>query len=325
MQGDLIKPKMTFGSHLRFTPYAWAKLLYMRDRGDTEVAGYGVTGTEDPLLVTDFVLVKQKCTTVTFDLDPEDGVEHAERMMDKGIPPWACMNILIHTHPGDSPSPSGVDEKNFKSAFSHPNWAIMFIIAEGGSCYCRMKVNVGPGSINELKVAVDWSTPFCGSDPNGWEDEYKAKVSKAVSMMKMTGKEGTKVAIASTFPGHSKSLYRNIEDIKDPFWWNEEDNRWGRLSEAEEAELDRLGQEAVDVDTEIDFDCHWDYNGDVAYWNEETNSWFFFNPVDSKWCSETDDEGAIIGEIDRPTDEWAKKVEDWALQFSDERTLSIGD
>lgn len=176
---EFLKPKMTFGDTLRFTAYAYAKLLWMRDRGPTEVAGYCVTAIEDPLLVTDFVLIKQKCTCVTFDLDTEDIAEYAERMMDAGIPPWACLNILAHSHPSNCSKPSPTDEKNFKKAFSHPHWAIMLILAEGGATYCRLKINVGPGVVRELKVSVDWSVPFCGSNIKAWDEEYEAKVTKS--------------------------------------------------------------------------------------------------------------------------------------------------
>ena len=41
---------------LRFTPTAWAKLLFLRDYGDTEVAGFGIAETDDLLLVTDIAL-----------------------------------------------------------------------------------------------------------------------------------------------------------------------------------------------------------------------------------------------------------------------------
>lgn len=174
----IMKPKTTFGECLKFTPYSWAKLLRMRDLGETEVAGYGITQTEDPLLVTDFVTVKQKCTMATFDLDNEDIAEYSERMMDAGLVPWMYSNILIHTHPGNCPNPSHTDEENFMKAFSHPNWAIMFIIARGGETYCRLKVNTPPGVTKELKVCVDYSHPFPGSEETAWKDEYRQKVSK---------------------------------------------------------------------------------------------------------------------------------------------------
>ena len=36
---------------LRLTPYAWAKLIYLRDLGETEVGGFGITAADDLLLV----------------------------------------------------------------------------------------------------------------------------------------------------------------------------------------------------------------------------------------------------------------------------------
>ena len=39
---------------LRFTPYAWAKLRFLRDVGETEVGGFGISRADDPLLVEDF-------------------------------------------------------------------------------------------------------------------------------------------------------------------------------------------------------------------------------------------------------------------------------
>ncbi|MCK5605030.1 Mov34/MPN/PAD-1 family protein, partial [Candidatus Pacearchaeota archaeon] len=173
---QFMSPKTTFGDELRFAPDAYAKLIWMRDRGPTEVAGYCTTATEDPLLVTDLRLIKQKCNDVHFELDPDDTVEDVERTLDMGLSPWATHNILCHSHPGNSPKPSGNDEDNFQKAFSRPNWAIMLIIAKNGSTYCRLKMNTAPGVEKLLKVTVDWSVPFGASDTKAWEEEYKAKV-----------------------------------------------------------------------------------------------------------------------------------------------------
>jgi hypothetical protein len=54
---------------LRFTPYAWAKLRFLRDVGDTEVGGFGISHVDDLLLIEDFQLVKQTCTPVTVEFD----------------------------------------------------------------------------------------------------------------------------------------------------------------------------------------------------------------------------------------------------------------
>ena len=54
---------------LRFSPTAWAKLLYFRDKSDNEVGGFGVTEADDLLYVVDFITVKQQvsCVSVKFD------------------------------------------------------------------------------------------------------------------------------------------------------------------------------------------------------------------------------------------------------------------
>ena len=315
MSSEIVHPEMTFGDKLRFTPYAWAKMLYMRDRGDTEVAGYGITGTKDPLLVTDFRLIKSDCTSVSFDMDPDDGAEFMETMLDAGLMPWQYSNILIHTHPGNSPNPSGTDEKNFVKAFSHPNWAIMFIIAEDGAAYCRLKVNVGPGVVKDIKVAVDWKQPFGGTDTQAWETEYKAKVVE--HKFCMTGREGAASHGADSFP------VNGYEDPNDPLWWCEEHERWS----TQQAEFDRQIAAADEGCHPVDeIDCHWDANGDVAYWDDEDGVWFYYDPIKEKWYSENpdwngDDDEFI--EVTPPNEHWVTQVALWANRYADERDLAL--
>ena len=50
---------------LRFHPAAWAKLLFLRDLGETEVGGFGISAADDLLLIEDFVLVRQHCSVIT--------------------------------------------------------------------------------------------------------------------------------------------------------------------------------------------------------------------------------------------------------------------
>ena len=49
------------GPSLRFSPLAWAKLLFLRDFGDTEVGGFGIASDNDLLLIEDVQLVGQQC------------------------------------------------------------------------------------------------------------------------------------------------------------------------------------------------------------------------------------------------------------------------
>jgi len=307
---EFIKPKTTYGDTLRFTAYAYAKLLWMRDRGDTEVAGYATTATNDPLLVTDFRLVKQKCTGASFELDPDDLVDDVECTLDAGLAPWQTHNILCHTHPGTSASPSGTDEKNFKNAFTSPDWAIMLIIAEGGEIYCRLKFNVGPGGTKNLKVSVDFSQEFQGSDPEAWETEYKTKVVE--QKFRMTGKESVASHGDGPFP---------VNSFEDPFWWDELHEEWTTHQAKLDRQIAESGQEYSPVD---EIDCHWDSNGDVAYWNDEYGVWFFYDPIKEQWywVEDLDGDDELI-ETTPPNEHWVTQVVLWANRYADERELAM--
>ena len=63
---------------LRFSPTAWAKLLYFRDKSDNEVGGFGITEPDDLLFVKEFVTVKQEVTPVSVKFDDEAVGNHFE-------------------------------------------------------------------------------------------------------------------------------------------------------------------------------------------------------------------------------------------------------
>jgi len=66
------------GLVLRMAPTAWAKLRYMCTQSDTEIGGFGVSSSDDPLLVTEFHLIKQECTAATVELDDEALANYVE-------------------------------------------------------------------------------------------------------------------------------------------------------------------------------------------------------------------------------------------------------
>src|SRR6056297_1381885 len=130
---------------LRFSPYAWAKLLFLRDLGPTEIGGFGISDHDDLLLVTDFVMVRQQCTAVTVAFDDEAVADFFDDQVNVGREPEQFARIWIHTHPGESARPSGTYEATFRRCFGQADWAVMFILAEGGETYARFRCNVGPG------------------------------------------------------------------------------------------------------------------------------------------------------------------------------------
>ncbi len=161
---------------LRFSPTAWAKLLFLRDVGETEIGGFGIAPADDLLLVEDIRLVKQTCTWVSAEFDDRSIAEFFDAQVDVGRKPEQFFRLFLHTHPGNSPQPSGTDEETFRRVFGRTDWAVMFILARGGQSYARLRYNVGPGADIELPVEVDFSRPFEASAWELWQEEYLANV-----------------------------------------------------------------------------------------------------------------------------------------------------
>ena len=164
---------------LRFTPWAWAKLLYLRDAGLTEVGGFGVTETADRLLVTDIHLVEQHCSAVTVAFADDSVADFFDNQVDEGLRPEQFGRIWVHTHPGNSPQPSATDEETFARVFGTCDWALMFILAQGGATYARLRFNAGPGGEICLPVEVDYRQPFPAADQAAWQAEYELCVQAA--------------------------------------------------------------------------------------------------------------------------------------------------
>ena len=174
---------------LRFSPTAWAKLLYLRDYGDTEVGGFGIAASDDLLLIEDVQLVQQDCSLAHVAFDDESVADFFDQQVDSGRRPSQFARIWVHTHPGDCPRPSTTDEETFARVFGGTDWAVMFILARQGQTYARLQFNVGPHGTLTIPVDVDYGQPFAGSDIDGWEQEYQANV--RVSTPSLMTRRGT--------------------------------------------------------------------------------------------------------------------------------------
>lgn len=169
---------------LRFTPNAWAKILYFRDAGNTEIAGLGVTHSDDPLLVTAFHTVEQEASHAFVEMDGDALGAYLEAMDEADIPPNRCFRIWIHTHPGDSATPSGTDEKTFQEAFGRCDWAVMFILAKGGQTYCRLRYTAQTPfgaiqQVDEISARIAWESDFAGvtaEEQAQWKKDYDAHI-----------------------------------------------------------------------------------------------------------------------------------------------------
>ena len=165
---------------LRFSPTAWAKLVHLRDCGPTEVGGFGISAADDLFYIQDVFLVQQTCTPVSVVFDDAAVADFFDEQVDQDLRPEKFARIWVHTHPGNCPEPSWIDEDTFDRVFGAADWAVMFILARGGQTYARLRFNVGPGSATEVPVAVDYERPFPAADFDAWEKEFLANVSELV-------------------------------------------------------------------------------------------------------------------------------------------------
>src|SRR5689334_18540998 len=109
---------------LRFNPTAWAKLLFLRDAGKTEIGAFGISASDDFLLVEDVELVRQTCTWATVEFDDEGVANFFDEQVDKGRQPESFARLWLHTHPANSAEPSGTDEETFSRVFGRSTWAV---------------------------------------------------------------------------------------------------------------------------------------------------------------------------------------------------------
>lgn len=160
---------------LKFSAYAMAKLTYLRDKGSTEIGGLLVMDAPFSFRVVDFIMPKQRCTSVTVKFDDYGLLQLYEDLHDQKIDNGQFVPWWAHTHPGNSASPSGVDEETFQRVYGDMNVAMMFILARGGETYCRLRCNMagGIGFDVDCPVTTDFSI-----DSLGWGDKEKAEWDK---------------------------------------------------------------------------------------------------------------------------------------------------
>jgi proteasome lid subunit RPN8/RPN11 len=164
---------------LRFSPTAWAKLLYFRDKSGNEVGGFGITEPDDLLFVTEFITVKQDVTAVSVKFEDEAVADLFDAQVDLGRKPEQFARIWLHSHPGSSPEPSITDDETFARVFGACQWAVLFVVARNDKTYARLSFNVGPGGQVLIPVAVDYGHDFGPSDHEHWDAEYVANIKTA--------------------------------------------------------------------------------------------------------------------------------------------------
>ena len=140
-----------------FSTLAWLKWQYLCHAGPTEVAGFGLSSSQNPLYLEDVLVIRQRATPVTVGFDDHAVADLFDEMADAGISPSRFARIWLHTHPGSSVTPSGTDEDTFQRCFGGCDWAVMAILGRTGRTYARLRFNAGPGTSVIIPTAVDWA------------------------------------------------------------------------------------------------------------------------------------------------------------------------
>ena len=216
---------------LRFSPRAWAKLIWLRDRGNTEISVFGVSTLADLLYIDDVKIIKQVASMASFDFDDEYLNHYLVDMVAAGRQPCEVMRIWIHTHPGGA-TPSGVDIATFDRTTKNADWGIMCIVGNDDATYARMRMRVSGGAIAidvSLDVKVDWSGEFIGvtnEDAKQWNADYKECVTRAAPIA------CTRIPYANGGFGDGRAGYRHVTGYSEAWGGvNAEDDDRGFLFE----------------------------------------------------------------------------------------------
>lgn len=142
---------------LFLSPLAFLKLQFFLHVGNTQVGGFGVAGSGNPLYLDDFVTVRQTASPVGVSLERGALAEQLAAMQERGYCPDQCARIWILTHPGCWPQPSRSDERTFAEACNGCDWSLLFILDRAGQTYARLQYRAGPQTRTLLPVRIDWA------------------------------------------------------------------------------------------------------------------------------------------------------------------------
>jgi hypothetical protein len=175
------EPRLT----LTFSPLAWLKLQYFCHAGPTEIGGFGVAAPNNPLYVEEFVTVRQQVSPASVHFADDAVADYFDACVDRGLKPESFGRIWLHTHPGDSVTPSSTDEATFSRCFGRCDWSMMFILGRTSRTNARLAIRFGPGVDFPIATTVDWSDwPLALASLDGsqerllecWRQEYTAHI-----------------------------------------------------------------------------------------------------------------------------------------------------
>ncbi len=195
------------------TPYAFAKLQFWRDAGDTEITCFAVdvARTDGSILIVDYIMPGHDATVVSVDIEADDLADLMEEAAAAGIDAARLTRLWQHTHPGDSASPSSVDEAQCRE-FAGGDWHAMLILAKGGEWYARIDV-AGPVPHSTLcDVRIDWQADSPAVDDftrKEWQATYDDRCRIPAEKPPKYAPTGGRLPAGVITPSHARTLYSN--------------------------------------------------------------------------------------------------------------------
>lgn len=195
-----------------FTPAAFGKAVWAQhydQKSRVEIGGMCITHKDNPLLITDFLMPRQRGTggSIEYIYSKKDastvGALLGEAASDSdfideevpnswdailerlrrehGIESDRCNRHNIHTHPFPSATPSSIDWRCFKGPAwaSHP-WSTMIILADDSKASCHIALRtpfatmVRPTGIRIRWDLITMPLEVSPMDEAAWIEEYKA-------------------------------------------------------------------------------------------------------------------------------------------------------
>jgi hypothetical protein len=89
-----------------------------------ETAALLIPDPADPFKIIDIFVPRQQSTAASFEIDPTDSLSVFDTSPN-ALP--CCTNLIFHTHPGESATPSGGDDSNWRTVQSTGPFAMMLI------------------------------------------------------------------------------------------------------------------------------------------------------------------------------------------------------
>lgn len=307
---------------LRFSPYAWAKLKYLRDKGDTEVGGFGIGLADNPLAIIDVQMVKQECSMAHVEFDDEAVADFFEDQVDLGRRPHQFARVWLHTHPGNSATPSHTDERTFSRVFGRCDWAVMAILACGGDLTARLRYSVGVKAEFQIKVEIDYSLDFEASNHDLWDAEYDRCLTKETiqpsyfaptSLGRSFGVPGYpgyhgKIFDHSWAPGRSRDSYKD-------------DGYYDKWEDADTPKALAAGYDEPELSSDDEPSWYWPLMQELADMTQKERDQTLkeldmtLSEVDEYVCY-YDKEGTLIAVLREDMDE--EDILDFRMDFNDE-------